>query len=421
MIVQAESAATIRALVGGVAVAGSGGVGAAAGAVGMSVAENRIGSASSLNEVAAYVDGGSMIASAGDLQIKAKAADVVDTVSFAGSVAIAVGTGVTVAGAGASATSSFDTHVDAYIDESDVVAAGDVTIDAITDSQITQAKAIGVAVSAAFGGGSIAVAESSVSNTMANDVSARITSTTERSIVAGGDIRVSADAENADMSGVEVVTASISAGVVGVSGGGLTVFQEVDNQISAYVSGPSAGGTNASQLTLTAMGDVEVLASEDADIAADSSIVSVSFSLGLASGDATVTNRLVSDITAYVDQAEITSDNTTIHADSKARIGETGTVAVTAALVAAGTNSALAVIDTRVQAYAEDALLNSSEAVQIRATTDNYARASGFGGAFGGLGVGAMSASVQIGTDDADVVEVDAALRDGSKSTHDRC
>lgn len=153
-----------------------------------------------------------------------------------------------------------------------------------------------------------------------------------------------------------------------------------------------------------------VLASEDAYLKADATAVSVSLSIGGAIGVAVVNNRVHSDIAAWIANALVASTNTTIQADANTRIQKTTTAAISAALYAGAGNESEAEIATQVSAYVDAATLVAMGDVAIRAMADNYARADGFGGAFGGYAVGALVSDIVLGRGNK-VDEVTAALR----------
>jgi Ca2+-binding RTX toxin-like protein len=225
-------------------------------------------------------------------------------------------------------------------------------------------------------------------------------------IDAGGDVSILADVERARMSDVGAVTASVTAGAVGLSGGGIDIENTIANTVNAFISGP---------IRVTADGDVSVVASEDAYIVGDATAVSVSVSLGAGLGVALVENEIGSTIQAWVDEATVTSNNTLIHADSVANVAKTISCGVSgSAILGVQGNEATANIKTLVKAYADDATLNSRGDVSILATAMNTANTNAKGGAFGAIAVGAMVSDVNLGRGD-DVYEVEAAVGSGTK------
>jgi hypothetical protein len=211
IIVNAQNTSEITSLVGATSAAVSGGKEAVAGAVGVSIAKNII-----MNQVEAYIKG-STVSSADDIIVSAISTETVDAVAFSGSVAIAIGIGGAGAGCGVELTNSFTTKVHAYMQDTDADASGDIDITAVSDAEVKKADAIGVSIAASLGAASVAASLSD--NTIKNDVQAYIKGN-DHTVEAGGDISVSADVAKAKISEVHAVTASVSGGAVGLSGGG---------------------------------------------------------------------------------------------------------------------------------------------------------------------------------------------------------
>ncbi|MFO7616922.1 MAG: hypothetical protein R6V75_06695, partial [Bacteroidales bacterium] len=275
---------------------------------------------------------------------------------------------------------------------------------AISDSEIEKARAIGVAVAASLGAASVAV--SLVDNEISNTVEAYVTGSAGMNVEAGGNISILADVARARMSDVSATTASVTGGLVGLSGGGIDIDNTIDNTVKAFVSGP---------IHVTADGDVSVVASEDAYIIGDATAVSISVSLGAGMGVALVDNQVSSTIEAWVLDATVTSGNTLIQADSVADVAKTISCGVSGSgILGAQGNEATAVINTLVRAFAENAILISTHDVAILATVENTASSDAKGGAFGAIAVGAMVSDVNLGRGH-DVYEVEAAAGTGTK------
>ncbi len=448
--IDALSSSTIDALVGGVAAAVSGGSVAASGAIGVAILKNTV-----LNQVVAYAEDATL-SSADDIRMLAMATDTVDAVSFSGSVAIAAGPGGALAGCGADVTNSLASGVYAYMVDAEATAVDEIEISAVSDSHVAKSQAIGVAVAGSLGAASVAV--STVDNTISNDVEAYVSSpydytmieqpnavsqgervkrdngdiyeyvgatalsgpvdlTTQdysdtnlwkqikTSLDAGGNISILADVARASMSDVSATTASVTVGVVGLSGGGIDIDNTIMNNVAAHVDGP---------IDLTADGDVNVLASEDAYIIGDATAVSISASLGAGLGVALVNNEIGSNIEAWINEATVTSNNTLIHADSVANVAKTISAGVSgSAILGAQGNEANADIKTLVKASAVNATLISSGDITIKATANNIANTNAKGGAFGAIAVGAMVSDVNLGRG-YDVYEVEAAVGTGT-------
>ncbi len=70
----------------------------------------------------------SVVNSAQDLMVTASSEETIESEAYAGSAAVAIGVGAAVAGAGVEVTNVFDTVTYAWIDQSDVVAFGDLNV-----------------------------------------------------------------------------------------------------------------------------------------------------------------------------------------------------------------------------------------------------------------------------------------------------
>ena len=451
IVVDALSSSTVTALVGAASAAVSAGQVAASGSIGVALLDNIV-----LNQIAAYIQD-STVSSADDILVRAKAMDTIDAVSFSGSVAIAAGIGGAGAGCGTEVTNTLTSGVNAYLLDTVATAVDDIDVKALSNSHIVKSQAIGVAVASSLG--SASVAASLVDNYIGNTVQAyiidpydytvqdqpaeisagkrvrldngeiyeyvgatplsdpvdlatqnyadtiqweRITTT---NLNAGGNISILADVERARMSDVGATTASVTTGVVGLSGGGIDIQNTISNTVNAYINGA---------INVTADGDVSIVASEDAYIIGDATAVSISVSLGAGLGVALVENEISSTIQAWVQGATVTSDNTFIHADSVADVAKTISCGVSgSAILGAQGNEATANIKTLVRAFAENAKLISTHDVAIQATSNNIANTNAKGGAFGAIAVGAMVSDVNLGRGH-DAYEVEAAAGTGT-------
>jgi len=398
IVVDALSVSTVTALVGAASAAVSGGQVAASGSIGVALLDNIV-----LNQITAYIQD-STVSSADDILVRAKAMDTVDAVAFSGSVAIAAGIGGAAAGCGVEVTNTLTSGVSAYLQDTVATAVDDIEVKALSDSHIAKSQAIGVAVAASLGSASVAV--SLVDNQISNTVQAYVAGSEGKNVDAGGDVSILADVERARMSDVSATTASVTAGLVGLSGGGIDIQNTIANTVNAYISGP---------INVTADGDVSIVASEDAYIIGDATAVSISVSLGAGLGVALVENEISSTIEAWVQGATVTSGNTLIHADSVADVAKTISCGVSgSAILGAQGNEATANIKTLVRAYAENAKLISIHDVVIQATSNNIANTNAKGGAFGAIAVGAMVSDVNLGRGH-EVYEVEAAAGAGTK------
>ncbi len=405
IIVTADSTSSITAKVDAVSASVAVGATSVAGSVGVTIAKNLIGVETSYpNEVLAHIDN-STVTSARDTRVNATSAETIESESVAASIAVAAGGfGAAGAGAGTGTWNLFGTKVYAYLNNTDAVASGDVDVTAVSSSEVTKSSALGtaIALSLAPKGIAISVAASTVENTIGNDVQAYVLAEeAETRIDAGGNMSILAESSSAVLE-VSAVTASVSASVGGLafSGGGIDMDNTVENTVDARIEGP---------VSVAAGGDVSVLAGEDAYLVGDATAVSIAAGLGAAIGVALVENNINSTIQARVDEANVTSQKTQIHADSVADVAKTISAGVSASAVGAQGNRADANIRTLVKASTSGATLISTEDVTVKATADNAARAVTKGGAFGAVAVGAMIADVNLGRSD-DIYEVEATV-----------
>jgi hypothetical protein len=420
IVVDAQNTASITSLVGAIAAAVSGGFVAAAGAVGVSLSHNIIGeyhkrvfdvatlsftTASYQNQALAYISD-STVMSAGDLSVTASSTETIESTAFAGSVAIAIGIGGAIAGAGVQVTNRFSTDTHAYIDDSNVIVAGDIGVTANSDSKLEKSLAIGVAL--AGGLGAVTVAVSLVDTVIQNDVQAYINGSAGEMIAAGGDISVEAVVDESRIEDVVAVTASVAVGAIAAAGGGLSMNSTVNNTVNAYISGP---------IDVMALGDVTVSADETAFIEGDAVNVTVAFGLGMAIGISLVKNEMDSQIAAQISGTSIRAANVSVLGSSIANIPTTNTAGVSASFgVSLTGNRADANIRNTVAADIVNSDVIAANAVTISAFANNTANAYAFGGAFGAIAAGAMISDVKIGRS-ATVDEVTAGVGDNSNIT----
>src|SRR5690606_26683480 len=411
--VTAESDVTIEAFVGGAAAAVSGGAVAASGAVGLAIGRNLVGVGDAgMHRTHAYIADSEIIAS-GDILVQAHASEDISADVVAGSVAIAVGIGGAIAGAGANVENRIASSVQAFARDSDLYAFGDIDILAHSDSRIDKATAAGAAVSASLGAASIAV--SIVDNSIANDVDAYIRSTGDvNEVKADGDLTVRADVAEARIV-AEAATASVSAGLVGLSGGGIGINNLIANAVDSRIEG---------NLLVETAGHVSVEADENAYLGGRAVSLAVSFSLGAAVGASDVINTAASTINASITGATVISrgqfdaggnlvGDINVHANSDLDINNTDTAGISASLVGVTVNLASAVARNIVSAGIRGADISAENGtVRVVAEADNAAEAKAMGGAVGALAVGAMKAQTMLGSMNLDVEEVVADIGD---------
>ncbi len=412
LIVDASNTSTIDSEVIAISAAISGAAFAGAGSIGVALAENRVGDASAVsgsNSHGTYASiEDSQVTSSGDLQVHATSSETVSTVSAAGSVAAAIGIGGAAAASGTSSVSSMSGDTHAWVEDSSVDAAGDLEIEAVSNSVVTEATAVGAAL-AASGGVSVTIAVTLVENEIKNDVQAWVAGDATHHVASFGNMTILADAADQRIDNVTGVTASVSGGVTGASGGGLELDNTIHNRIDANVHGA---------INVNAIGNLIVKANEKALIDADASNVTVAVSLGAALGVSLVDNTIASTVNALVQDATVLAANISVLAITDDEIAKTTSVGVSASFVGATGNASTATIQNLVQAQAVNADLTAEQDVTIQAYADHFARAAANGGAFGAIAAGGMTADIVQGglaSGGVDIPEVFALIGTGTK------
>ncbi|MCZ7598734.1 MAG: hypothetical protein M5U09_14720 [Gammaproteobacteria bacterium] len=153
-------------------------------------------------------------------------------------------------------------------------------------------------------------------------------------VKADGDLTVRADVAEARIV-AEAATASVSAGLVGLSGGGIGINNLVANSVDSRIDG---------NLLVETAGHVNVEADENAYLGGRAVSLAVSFSLGAAVGASDVINTAASTINASITGATVISrgqfdaggrlvGDINVHANSDTDINNTDTAGISASLV----------------------------------------------------------------------------------------
>ena len=414
--VQATSNATVTSLVGAVAASvGVGTTSAASLALGVSLARNLIGFESHLqdsatenaSQVRASISNSDVTATDGFIHVFATSNDTVAADAFAGSVAISAGaSGVALSGAGVEITNRLGTELQASIQDSDVKTenrvSGNLDVKATSSSEITKANATGVAVAAVIApeGVALSIAASIVDNRIVNTVDAFIAGTAENRIDVAGSLQVLADSFKANISNANAVTAAVSIGLIGASGGGVDIDNVVANNIHSSISGP---------LTVTAGSDLNVEATERAAVSANATGITASLAaVSLVIGVSLVDNEINSSTIAGIGESGhpndgpgrpiVTAKNIRVNAESVANISRTDSLAIGGGVIGIGVNTANAIVDTTVDASVFNAQLNSSSGnIEVTADSGSTALADVDGYVLGlGVGVGVVASNAEI-------------------------
>ena len=236
-------------------------------------------------------------------------------------------------------------EAEAWIENSSIYAAGDVTIDAISDQEI---DAIVFAGAVALAGGlqaGVGVSGAGVytENRVETHISAYIDGDGASGITASS---ISLNADDTSTITADAGAASLAAAFgltagVAVSVGIALATNQIDNEISAYI-------TNADQSVKTTTGGISIDASETATIDALSLAASIALGAGSTAGIAVsgagawARNVILSDINAYISNSEIDS-HTYVDIDATNEAAIDATIVAASVAVAGGSTAGVGV------------------------------------------------------------------------------
>ncbi|MCP4992988.1 MAG: hypothetical protein GY934_04255, partial [Gammaproteobacteria bacterium] len=300
------TAASLSVAFGGTGVAVSG-----AGAAAINLIENRTN---------AYVDSSTLSTTSGigDVIISAADTSSIDATVAALSAAVAggsVGVGVSIGAAFASNTigellpTGNSAQVRAYVEDSTIIAAGDVKLSAISSETITS-RILAGSVAIAGGGVGVGVGGSGVLaiNLLSTDINAYIGGL--RSVVTGRSVSLTADDTSKIMAygGAAAITGGFGGVGVAVSIGVSLAHNEIDNNVAAYVLNSSVTATGTS-------GGIVVNAIENAQINAVSAAAALAVAIGgvgvsVSGAGAEASNVVLTRTNAYVQDSVLSSQGT---------------------------------------------------------------------------------------------------------------
>ena len=302
----------------------------------------------------------------------------VNVVTAAASLAAGFGgaAGIAVSGAGAVSQNVVLTHTNAFVDGSKITSAGDMTLNATSQSLITS---LVVAASVAIGGGGstgvgasigIAVARNYIGCTPDDGKPrAALKAYVEDSTIhASGTLTLGSLAQQTIDSLVFAGSAAVAAGgVAGVAASGSGVYAEnkIAMDIKSYVDGDSlvgsqSGGIRVGKATLTAQDESQIssVAAAFSLAASLGGTAGVSVSVGVALARNTIDNA----VAAYVDDAghglTLNNDDLTVQATEKASI----CVIAAAASLAIGFGGAAGIAVSGAGADASNVILGGAQA-----------------------------------------------------------
>ncbi|MEO0465166.1 MAG: LEPR-XLL domain-containing protein, partial [Pseudomonadota bacterium] len=350
-------------------------------------------------KVRAAIDGSDADAS-GTVQVLADATTSVAADAFGLSLSLSVGSvsgsfGVT---AGV-VNSDIGQTVEARIVDADVSGSSVSVLaeDHITATAVARALSIGLAVG--LGGGSVSIA-AAVSNLRLNGATRAFIDGSEVTANSGAvtvDARSTSDLENKPWA--FSVAATVALGGFAVAGAGVSGITTVTQEVTARI-GDESEVTAGTSVTVKALDD----------LTSEVELISVALA-GAPTGAAAIgvgigENRITSDVSATVEDSDVTAQNGTIaiDADSTHLPGDiTSRVTVVAAAVAIGGvagagGRSIVDIDNTVEAGASGSDLTASGAVTVDADSQHYAEPYIFGLAGStGISVAATVAEANIG------------------------
>ena len=342
----------------------------------------------------------------------------INAITAAASVAAGLGAvGVAVSGAGAYAQNVVLTKTNAFIEDSTIISAGIVDLDAASTSSISAivvaaSAAIGIGVGSAGVGASIGLsiarnfigARPGVATAVPAEVQAYVK---DSSISAGGALTADAIAGESISALVVALSAAVGGGLgagIGFSGAGVFAENRIATDVKAFIDGDGVTGISVTSIALKATDASAISAiAGSASLAAGIGIVGVAISIAVT----IASNQIENQVEAFVANA-----NTSVAATGQGiaiEANETATITVIAAAASLAVGGGLAgvavsgagayasnVIHTKTNAYVADSKLTSAAGVALSALSTATIRA--IVGAFSAaVGAGAVGVGVSIG------------------------
>ncbi|MEH6442872.1 MAG: LEPR-XLL domain-containing protein [Oceanospirillaceae bacterium] len=409
--------AKINSFAIGASISGTTGTGSAS--IGVSIADNTL-SRSAL----ASIDGTASIdISTGTLGVSASNKNIIEAKAIAASVAVTASTGssFSLSGAGAKSSNVVNGDTLAYIKNTDILQAGDVTLSATNTSSL-DALIVGVSI-AASGGSGAAIGVAIAENKIGSDAqSTKVQSYLEDTKVNTSKALTLASTANMDISAVVAagsvaISAGSSAGLVG-AGSGVSSTNDIYTDVASYIdnTGNTSNTIQALGLALTSLNASKI------DTTAGSVSIGARVGSGgnatLVIGVALASNTIDNNTRAYilgVSEVNVNSANVIISATSNNTITSTSFAASLAVAIGSGGSASIAgagadatnVINGTTAAYIKNSSLIGASQLTLQAKNTSRitaeviaVAAGGAGGAGGGLGIsiGAALANNDIGT-----------------------
>ena len=286
-------------------------------------------------------------------------------------------------------------QVQAYVLDSNVDAAGALTLDAVSNQTINATVIAGsVALSGGVVGASLSGAGAGAENRVAMQVQAFMQGDKDGKGISAASVHLNAS----DSSTIESLTGAVSvAGAVGGLGASLSIgvgiaHNDVDNAVASFITANDAGVT-------TTTGDIELVGHESATIVAQAFAASVGVGLGgvgvaLSGAGVFAGNAILGSVDASVDSSVlISAGDVVLEANNNAEINaETlGLSVAVGAGVGAGLGLSIGAaitensIDSGVHAYLLDSSVDATGDLQLTATASQTHQRHGERGVRGRL------------------------------------
>ena len=367
--IAASDASNVFAQAGESAISVGGGLAVGVGiTIGASAIANTV-----TNTVLAYADDATLTADGSDLTLGACEVANVSGLAVGGAASGAGGVtaGVSVGGVGATSPNILGNTVEAYAQDGatlQTVGAGDIEITA-TDTSTADSQA--VAGSAKLGVGTVAVGFSIGSSVAVNQINETVEAfSSDATLNSAGMVTIGATTSISGTSLSVAASVAVALGLGGsFAGGGAGSSNDVNDTVETYIDGASATNTS----TVNAGGNVSVTATESiptlkADVASGAFAAGL---VGVSAGLSASVEMDTSKVTAYIDDASVTTPGKiSIVSGSSGSI--TGvTIATSGALiigVAAMGASTTLIASPNVSAYAgTGATLDAGDNIKIKA------------------------------------------------------
>ena len=381
--VTADDTSHINAIAGAAGLSAAVGFDAGAVSVGVSSALNQISS-----QVIADIRNANNVTTTnnGAITVHATERATIDARSVAASFSLGVGlASVAISGAGADATNVILTETTASVQDSVLVSAGAVDLDASDTSILTATiAAASDAVAGGLVGVSAAIGSSQARNLIGinlngSDGSAVVQAfVKDSSITAAGALTIDAIANETITATVVADSKAVAGGLVavGVSGGLVNAENKIAADVEAYIDGDGLIGISAGSVSLNASDTSTITAfAGAAGTSTGAGLVALSGSVGISQALNTISNAVDAYIINANNKVQSTTGNIQVQAVAQSTINATSVAAanatsgglVGAAFAGAGADAANVIL-TETSAFVQDSVLVSAAEVDLDAS-----------------------------------------------------